>query len=331
MTVKKSLKKPKDGRVYFTVSPEQAEQTGLSIGTKFRYIVESDRIVILSAEESGHTVSKKGIKPLFDLRSQDVRRIVRECDSLEVIIRDDRIIVRTLKKAQILKWLPLEQVLGYKRTGEIIIDRAGLAMAAGAEQICFDFSSYLNHSEEEILRTELNEVARVISLFSGAGMLDLPFKRDRAFEIVFGIDRDRNACKSYRENIGSHIVCGDIRDNWNIPPGNVVIGGPSCCPFSGENGKNQGSGHPDKNLVDSYLRIVKEKNPEIFVIENVPGFVSKENGKWLEKVMCLSEKDYIKSRPYTTYGRLSSNITLYIVFCCGILMLHVVCCRLLVA
>ena len=43
------------------------------------------------------------------------------------------------------------------------------------------------------------------------------------------------------------------------------------------------------------------------------------------------EKDYIKNRPYTTYGRFSSNITLYIAFSCGIVTLNIVPCRLLVA
>ena len=43
------------------------------------------------------------------------------------------------------------------------------------------------------------------------------------------------------------------------------------------------------------------------------------------------EKDYIKNRPYTTYGRLSSNIILYIALLCCVLLLHIVCCRLLVA
>ncbi len=65
-----------------------------------------------------------------------------------------------------------------------------------------------------------------------------------------------------------------------------------------------------RNTVDSLttVRKLKEKGIEIFF-----------------------EKDYIKSRPYTTYGRLSSNITLYIAFSCGIVTLNIVPCRLLVA
>lgn len=43
------------------------------------------------------------------------------------------------------------------------------------------------------------------------------------------------------------------------------------------------------------------------------------------------EKDYIKKRPYTTYGRFSCNIILYIVLSHGILALDIVPCRLLVA
>ena len=46
---------------------------------------------------------------------------------------------------------------------------------------------------------------------------------------------------------------------------------------------------------------------------------------------CYFEKDYIKNRPYTTYGRFSSNIILYIVFSCCILTLDIVPCRLSVA
>lgn len=54
------------------------------------------------------------------------------------------------------------------------------------------------------------------------------------------------------------------------------------------------------------------------------------NGKcrWLSKHF---EKDYIKKRSYTTYGRISCNIILYIVVLFHFLTLDIVPCRLLVA
>lgn len=65
-----------------------------------------------------------------------------------------------------------------------------------------------------------------------------------------------------------------------------------------------------RNTVDSLttVRQLKEKGIEIFF-----------------------EKDYIKNRPYTIYGRFSSNIILYIVLLHCILALDIVPCRLLVA
>ena len=65
-----------------------------------------------------------------------------------------------------------------------------------------------------------------------------------------------------------------------------------------------------RNTLDclKYIRQLKEKNIPVFF-----------------------EKDYIKKRPYTIYGRFSCNIMLYIVFYCCILTLEIVPCRLLVA
>jgi site-specific DNA-cytosine methylase len=50
---------------------------------------------------------------------------------------------------------------------------------------------------------------KVISLFSGAGGMDLGFI-EAGFEIVWANDFDADACSSYRKNISDHIVYGDI-------------------------------------------------------------------------------------------------------------------------
>ena len=50
---------------------------------------------------------------------------------------------------------------------------------------------------------------RVVSLFSGAGGLDLGFTM-AGHEIVWANDIYEDAVKTYRQNLGDHIVCKDI-------------------------------------------------------------------------------------------------------------------------
>lgn len=66
---------------------------------------------------------------------------------------------------------------------------------------------------------------RVVSLFSGAGGLDLG---SNSLEMILcGQTYSKDACATYRENIGDHIVCEDIKDIdiASIPAADIVIGG----------------------------------------------------------------------------------------------------------
>ena len=112
---------------------------------------------------------------------------------------------------------------------------------------------------------------KTISLFSGAGGLDIGFKK-AGFKIVWANDFDKDACQTYTTNIGSHIVCGDINDYKselfskfkNI---DAVIGGPPCQGFSvaGKMDPND----PRSQHVWSFVEIVKKLKPKVFVMENV--------------------------------------------------------------
>lgn len=69
----------------------------------------------------------------------------------------------------------------------------------------------------------------IVSLFSGAGGLDFGFKK-AGFEIIWENDFDKNACASYKKNIGDHINCGDIllcckelHGSMNDPKGTILM------------------------------------------------------------------------------------------------------------
>ena len=125
----------------------------------------------------------------------------------------------------------------------------------------------------------------VVSLFSGAGGMDLGFKQ-AGFEIVWANDIIPEAIETYRNNIGKHIVYGDIRmiKSQDIPDNpDVIIGGFPCQGFSIANIKR--SMEDQRNfLYKEMLRIIKDKNPKMFVAENVRGLLSMEKGKVIQMI-----------------------------------------------
>ena len=79
----------------------------------------------------------------------------------------------------------------------------------------------------------INKKYKVVSLFSGAGGLDLGFHQ-AGFDVIWANDIDKFAVQTYRENFDNDIVLGDINniDFNTIPAADVVIGGFPCQPFS---------------------------------------------------------------------------------------------------
>lgn len=108
----------------------------------------------------------------------------------------------------------------------------------------------------------------VVSLFSGAGGMDLGFVQ-AGFEVIWANDNDHDSCETYRNNIGSHILCEDISkiDTKSIPSSDVIIGGPPCQGFSVA-GKMDPQ-DPRSQLLWSFVSIVDAKRPKFFVMENV--------------------------------------------------------------
>lgn len=141
---------------------------------------------------------------------------------------------------------------------------------------------------------------KVISLFSGAGGMDIGFINS-GFEIVWANDFFKEAVESYKKNVGDHIVYGDITKikSSEMPDDiDLVIGGFPCQGFSVANNKR--SMKDERNfLYKEMLRVIKDKNPKFFVAENVKGILSMEKGKVIEMI----KKDF-ESLGYKVDARL---------------------------
>ncbi len=124
----------------------------------------------------------------------------------------------------------------------------------------------------------------VVSLFSGAGGLDLGFKK-AGFNIVWANDFDKDACHTYRLNIGQHITHAPIEEikSEDIPSCDVVIGGFPCQGFSLANLRRFEDDDRNKLYLE-FLRVIKDKQPKFFVAENVRGILSLAGGKAIKKI-----------------------------------------------
>lgn len=116
----------------------------------------------------------------------------------------------------------------------------------------------------------------LISLFSGAGGLDLGFHK-AGFSTAVANEYDSQICPTFRANFPDvNLIEGDIRDiDSDIFPENVegIIGGPPCQSWS-EGGAKRGIEDPRGQLFHEYIRILKKVQPLFFVAENVSGMLS---------------------------------------------------------
>lgn len=136
----------------------------------------------------------------------------------------------------------------------------------------------------------------VISLFAGCGGLDLGFSGDfdflgshygrTGFDIVWANEISSAACKTYRTNLGNHIIEGDIADEMHTMPKNadIIIGGFPCQDIS-INGKMLGIHGKRSSLYTYIVEAVQKVQPKAFVAENVGSLLLKKNSESYEKIM----------------------------------------------
>lgn len=116
----------------------------------------------------------------------------------------------------------------------------------------------------------------IVSLFSGCGGMDLGFHQ-AGYKIVWANEIDHYASKVYQHNIGD-IVTENIQNisTSDIPSCEGLIAGFPCQPFSSA-GVRKGTEDERGNLFLECLRVIKDKNPNFIVFENVRGLLSTKN------------------------------------------------------
>ena len=118
---------------------------------------------------------------------------------------------------------------------------------------------------------------KVISLFSGAGGLDLGFE-EAGFEIEWANEFDKSIWETYEKNHSNYLDKRDIRKIPlnEIPECDGIIGGPPCQSWS-EAGACKGINDDRGKLFYEFIKILKDKKPKFFVAENVSGMLAEKH------------------------------------------------------
>ena len=126
---------------------------------------------------------------------------------------------------------------------------------------------------------------KIISLFSGAGGLDLGLIQ-AGNQVIWANDIDKDAVLTYKENIGDHIVCDDIKniDITTLPNAEVVVGGFPCQGFSQAN-RLRALDDDRNQLYRFFYDTIKIKQPLYFIAENVKGILSLGKGEAIKQIV----------------------------------------------
>jgi DNA (cytosine-5)-methyltransferase 1 len=284
------MRKAKNSSRGIYIQDKELLQTDFQPSEPFVYEIdtESRAIVIRPSEQkerAKNTVSKRRmkdyIKPVIDIRDKKALSIFEGAEHLEITIEKERI-----------------QVVGKFNDHIQVIDTTSdiLQEAVSDSKYQHYFRRAFKVAETLFTHGDIPDAGKnglklafdVISLFSGAGIMDEGFVQE-GFEIKYALEKDYEAVLTYRLNHLNDIACADItkfdKRLFNQIGATVMIGGSPCQGFSNSNRYTNFLDNPNNLLVREYIDSIKNNDQcKVFVLENVPRLLTAGNGKFMEEI-----------------------------------------------
>ena len=137
-----------------------------------------------------------------------------------------------------------------------------------------------------------------IDLFAGIGGIRLGFESVGG-ECVFSSEFDEAACKTYEANFGEH-PAGDITKipASEIPDFDILLGGFPCQAFSIIGKKEGFENETCGTLFFEIERILKEKRPKAFMLENVRNLTAHDKGNTFRVI-----KSHLEALGYNVHAK----------------------------
>jgi len=141
--------------------------------------------------------------------------------------------------------------------------------------------------------SEVSKTTRFCDLYAGIGGIRLGFQqayRDEA-EFVFSSEIDDNACSTYKKNFDEK-PRGDITqiESKNIPDFDILLAGFPCQSFSIA-GRREGFEDIRGTHFFEIRRIIRDKQPAAFLLENVKHFRKHDGGNTFKTVKNVIEDE----------------------------------------
>lgn len=127
---------------------------------------------------------------------------------------------------------------------------------------------------------------KLVSLFTGAGGLDLGFE-EAGFEIIWANEFDSTIWDTFECNFpDAKLDKRSIIDitSSDIPEAEGIIGGPPCQSWS-EIGAKRGINDKRGQLFFEYIRVLRDKEPLFFLAENVSGILLPWNREAFNEIL----------------------------------------------
>ncbi|MCH9758048.1 MAG: DNA cytosine methyltransferase [Proteobacteria bacterium] len=145
---------------------------------------------------------------------------------------------------------------------------------------------------------------KLVSLFTGAGGLDLGFEM-AGFQVVWANEFDKAIWKTFEHNFPHTKL--DKRSitkihSHEVPDVDGFIGGPPCQSWS-EAGAGRGINDKRGQLFYDYIRLLKDKQPKFFLAENVSGILHPKHSKAFADII----KEFENTGYVVSYKLLNAN------------------------
>ena len=209
--------------------------------------------------------------------------IIPENTSTSELIREKRVRLNMTQKE-------LADAVGLSKNGDRTIRRWENGETSPSK---LELSAILSFPEIAPFKNKTTAKYKKIDLFAGIGGTRLGFQLTGKTKSVFSSEIDKFAIKTYKANFGE-TPYGDITEinEKDIPDHDILVGGFPCQAFS-QAGKKLGFNDIRGTLFFDVARIIKEKRPKAFLLENVKNLVSHDKGRTFSTIIStLKEIDY---------------------------------------
>ena len=158
----------------------------------------------------------------------------------------------------------------------------------------------LIHSTDNTIDTTQKRTYTFIEVCAGGGGLSAGLIK-AGFTPVLLNDNNRDCCKTLKHNHPTaNVVCepmDKIDYSQYVNKVDLLTGGVPCQSFS-QAGLRKGLDDPRGDLMIKFVEILNLVNPKIFMIENVKGLLTHDNGKTIEKIIDALNKNKLYNISY---------------------------------